>query len=237
MRDAGRGGDRTKRNEGEPRNIIELVALCARRPSLFYEVGLGGISGRGILVQIALALLLLAFASATAEHALGGGSAVASIGTGIAGMLAAVVSLLALSVSLWLMAQFVRPGARFRDLLSGLGFLNVVASLLRLAVQGLVGIVLLLGGTGVLPEAATGGATSIIGLAHFVVSLILVTYFLMGVFDLGCVTSLVLGLIAVVLAVAVTVTVASLLAGFIIVLLLTALGSAEALVPPALGMI
>jgi hypothetical protein len=151
------------------------------------EIGLGGISGRQVLTQVWLAYLALAFLTGTVRAAITHGIALSALGAGIMGALGNVGSVLVTAVSLYLVAQFVRPSIKFLPLTHGLAFVSLVGGILFLALVPVMLLLVLVGGI----EFAV-----VVAVASFVVALILLMLFVIGVFDVGCIGGVFLGLIA-----------------------------------------
>jgi hypothetical protein len=197
----------------DPQNLIDLVVMCARSPSMLADVGTGGISGRSILIQVGVAFVGLAGVNSAIGALLNEQAEFSPLAAGLLTLVAAPVSLLTMSLALYFLAQLVRPSATFGGLLTGLAFLSVLTGLLELVVFAFVGTALLLGHIGVLPEFAVGAAGFFAGSCNFVLSLILLIYFLMGVFQMGCIGSFVLGIVAAVIASAVNLAIFAAVAG------------------------
>jgi hypothetical protein len=173
------------------RNLLRLIALCVRRPAALGEIAIGGITDRRVLTQLAAAFVASAFVSSFARAIHDDGLSLASLGMGLAGVLAGIGSLLTLAFGLYFLAQLTGCAVRYRDLLSGAALLNIigwVGNLGLLAVSGLVAVVL--------PGPLAVAAGAVCGLVYILLILIFMVHFLMGVFDMGCVGSLLLGFLA-----------------------------------------
>jgi len=186
-----------REQEQQPRTIFGLMAICMRRLSVVADIGVGGIAGGSMRLQIVGAFLLMVAIGVVAQSvgkvALKEGLKeglktweVSSVGLPI---LEEFVSFVGVVFAMYLVASMVRKSAKFLDIMFGLMFVRVMATLALL-------VVVLVGGAFTLVSASLGaaimGATTIIYLGFVVM---LQIYFVMGVFDMGCFGAIMLSVV------------------------------------------
>lgn len=164
---------RSERDDYEHPGIVQALVECLRRPSALEEVGAGGVEGRGLLAQLAVMFLGVAFLSGAAEASLKTHADAGVLFQGLQSLAVAPIGLLAGTIAIWVVAAILSGTTRFRDVLTGLLFLSVLTSVITLPFA-LAGAAI---GATMLGSACT--------LLAMIVSLVYYLYFLKGMFDVG----------------------------------------------------
>jgi len=182
--------------EGAPRTIFGLAWMCVRRPEMMTEIGVGGISHSALLFQIAVAFLIMAFVPGLIKEVGSAGLsgvAVAKVASqGILNMYGLVI----VSVTMYMLANMTGSRAGFLGILSGLAFVRVLASILLVAVGAVAGVAGLAALAGILPLGPALLIAGSAGLLYVGVTGLFQIYFVMGVFDMGCMGAVALNLVA-----------------------------------------
>jgi hypothetical protein len=180
------------------------------------QVGAGAITGGNLLAQIAVAFAAVMFLAGALEALVGTtAQALGPLRAGLVSVLGSAGGLLALTLALYALAGIVGSGLPFGRLLTGLAFLNVIGGAVKVLIAAAMGALMVTGLTGALPAFAVG-LGGVLQLASFVVMTVLYVNFLMGVFDLGCFLSVILGVAAAFLAGVITGLWAGLIAAVVV---------------------
>ena len=160
------------------------------------EVGAGGITGGRWLAQLFGAYIGLDFLLAQVLSALSHGLSPSGVGAGLLLSIWQIVSLLAVVLGLYFVAQFVRSSTKFGELLTGVVLVRVMAYVALLGLAVVFAFALLLGAIGILPSGMASSFAVLMAIAHAGLMFFYFVFFLIGVFDMGCLGSVFLGLIA-----------------------------------------
>jgi hypothetical protein len=158
------------------------------------EVAAGGLSGPGMLAQLAIAYAVVTFVSGVLTTTLVMGFSWLYIAAAALGIFTGAISLVISAFALYFVAHLATKPPRFMDVLTGYTFVNIVAgvALVVLLVPGLL--------VSALGLASVEDLVALMGLGYMVLVLFYLVWYLVGLFDMGCIGSVVLGLVAVIVA-------------------------------------
>jgi len=200
-----------RRNDEPQAGIVDYVVGCLRDPRVLTAVGAEGLEGRRVVWQLAAAFAIVTFVvsvvrvslvlgfsaearSGVAPQAfLTPGFGLEALAGGLVGLVSAVAGLFVEAVAFWFVAGVTASKARFGALLTGLAFVQVMSAVVLLLLALAAGLSLLVG-----LSAAT--AVQVLAVGYFLVMVVYLVFYAVGVFDVGCIGSFVLALVAAVCA-------------------------------------
>ena len=189
-----------------PTNIFSLMLMCIRRPSLLGDIGAGGIAGGSLRLQIAAAFLAMTVVVSVVEG-LGPirgeefSLAFAALRIGVR-----ITSLFTTVLAMWIVASVVSKGVSFMAILTGLSFVQVLGTIVTVAGL-LIGVAL----GAMVPSVVIAPVVAGVMLTTLIIVFVYQLYFIMGVYDMGCIGAFVLNIVASLLASAILVYVSALL--------------------------
>ncbi len=208
-----RRGLRSRRHEpggfGPPENLLQAIWLCLKHPSLIINVGVGGVSGRRMLIQLAVGFVLLSFLLNLAVSSAESGFSPSVLAAAVVGTINSGFSLFVVSFCMYFVAQVSKSSVDFPSILSGLAFLRVI-SLSILIVVGVAVAIPALFYPGAFWTVAGWGLVS-----YVLITFILQALYVMGVFEAGCLGSLMLSMVASLVAAAINAWLRGILIGLL----------------------
>lgn len=164
------------------------------RPSAVAEIAAGGLKDAGLLSQLAVAYAAVALVSDLVLRSLIVGFSWAHFAPAALGVLTGAVSLLVSAFALYFVAHVAAKPPRFMDVLTGYAFVQVLA--------GTALVVLCVPAMAVLSLGLASEPTMILLalVLYLAVVLFYLSWYIVGLFDMGCLGSGVLGLVAVIVA-------------------------------------